>query len=298
MALVSLVSWLCLSHGLVGWHFAQLYRYQLAKLATSEPVALLLVGDSSLGNAVDARAWTRSLHQPVLSLALSGDYGYRGTLNMIRRTLRKQRPKAVVIFQTLDIATRKPSYEGQIYTAERLADLTGVPPIRLLATLASLDPPLSALATAFRDPEDMSAIATTDYYPQAPAGRRRPLHPVDTPPLAADDIRPLDIASLSEIAALCRNSGIRCLYMHGPFVQPQCAGSAEYLDALDEQISSTGLEVVPGTPICMPRADAGDAEDHVVPELKSRYSVRYLRLARAVLQPPAEPPVDWVYPET
>ena len=297
MALVSLVSWLCLSHGLVGWHFAQLYRYQLAKLATSEPVALLLVGDSSLGNAVDARAWTRSLHQPVLSLALSGDYGYRGTLNMIRRTLREQRPKAVVIFQTLDIATRKPSYEGQIYTAERLADLTGVPPIRLLATLASLDPPLSALATAFRDPEDMSALATTDYYPQAPAGRRRPLHPVDTPPLAADDIRPLDIASLSEIAALCRNSGIRCLYMHGPLsshnargrLSIRCLGRADKFDRTRGGARYTD---------CMPRADAGDAEDHVVPELKSRYSVRYLRLARAVLQPPAEPPVDWIYPET
>ncbi len=296
--LVSLVSWLCLSHGLVGWHFAQLYRYQLAKLATSEPVALLLVGDSSLGNAVDARAWSSSLHEPVLSLALSGDYGYRGTLNMIRRTLRQHRPKAVVIFQTLDIATRKPKYEGQIYTAERVADLAGVPPLQLLATLASLDPPLSALATAFQGPEDMSALAATDYYPQAPAGSRRQLWSVDAPPLAADEIRPLDIASLGEIAALCRDSGIRCLYMHGPLVQPQCAGSAAYIGALNEQINSTGLEVVPGTPICMPRGEAGDAEDHVAPELKWRYSQRYLRLARAVLQPRAAPPVEWIYPQT
>jgi hypothetical protein len=107
VTLVSLVSWLCLSHGLVGWHFAQLYRYQLAELTVDEPAAVVLVGDSSVGNAVDARAWSSTLGKPVLSLALSGDYGYRGTLNMLRRALRGRQPQVAIVFQTLDIATRK-----------------------------------------------------------------------------------------------------------------------------------------------------------------------------------------------
>lgn len=285
VAVVGTASWLCLSNGLVGWHFAQLYRYQLAKLAQAAPAAdtVVLVGDSSLGNAVDARAWSAALQRPVLSLALTGDYGYQGTLNMLRRALRHGPVGLVVVFQTLDIATRKPAYDGQLYTAQHLGDLAGIPPLWLFSALASLDPLASAVAAALRDEEDMRAYAAVDYHPQAAAGARRALAPVDAPPPQVERIRQDDLASLAQIAAVCRRHRVRCLYVHGPLIEPQCGRAAGYVRALSAAIERTGLAVVPDTPICLPRADAGDAEDHVAPERKAQYSDLYLHRLQSML---------------
>lgn len=290
LIVVSMLSWMCLSTGIVGWHFAQLYRYQLAKIAApaSERPAIVLVGDSSLGNAVDARAWSAELQQPVISLALTGDYGYRGTLNMMRRALRSRQVATVIVFQTLDIATRKPAYDGQIYTAQRLGDLVGVPLLNLFDSLASLDPLQSALALLFSGHEDMSALEAVDYHPQAPAGQRRALAPVDTPPLSPKRIRSKNLRTVADIASECRTHGVRCLYVNGPLIEPQCSGSAGYVQVLDEDIRRAGLTVVPDTPICMPRADAGDSEDHVAPEHKARYSELYLQRIRAMIGSDAE----------
>ncbi len=287
LIVVSILSWVCLSNGIVGWHFAQLYRYQLAKVAAQAPErpTIVLVGDSSLGNAVDARAWSAELQQPVISLALTGDYGYRGTLNMMRRALRSRPTALVVIFQTLDIATRKPAYDGQIYTAQRLGDLAGVPLLNLFDSLASLDPLQSALGLLFSGREDMSALEAVDYHPQTPAGQRRALAPVDTPALSPNRTRSENLGTVAEIARECRDQGIRCLYVNGPLIEPQCSGSADYVRTLDEQISRAGLTVVPDTPICMPRADAGDSEDHVTPERKAQYSELYLQRILAVTGP-------------
>lgn len=290
LIVVSILSWVCLSNGIVGWHFAKLYRYQLAKLAAAPPErpSIALVGDSSLGNAVDAQAWSTALQRPVISLALTGDYGYRGTLNMMRRVLRSRPVALVVIFQTLDIATRAPAYDGQVYTAQRLGDLADVPPLHLFDSLASLDPLASALALLFSGSQDMSALEAVDYQPQAPVGRRRALAPVDAPALSSERIRAENLETVAKIAKECREHGIRCLYVNGPLIEPQCSRSADYVRTLDEAIRRAGLTVAPNTPICMPRGDAGDSEDHVAPERKARYSELYLDRVRAAIGPGAQ----------
>ena len=282
--LVSAVSWLCVSRGLIAWQVGALYRYQLAKLESPEPVDVALLGDSSLGNAVDARAWGAALDRRVVSLALTGRYGYEGTRNMLSRLLRRKRPAVVVIVQTLDMATRRPSDAGAVYTAERLADLADVPPWRALATLASLDLPGSALRALLDGGPDVGGLAPLDYVPQS-AGRSKPFR---APPLRPDRLDPRDLAMLREIGATCRAAGVACLYAHGPYLEPGCSGSADYVRALDASIEAAGLHVVAGTPVCLPPEDAGDAEDHVAPGRKDRYSALYLGLVRAALV--AEPP--------
>jgi hypothetical protein len=176
--------------------------------------------------------------------------------------------------------------------------LAGVPLVWLLSTLASLDPVLSAVETVFRGGEDISALAAVDYYPQAPPGRRRALEPLDAPPPREEQIRPTDLDSVRMIATLCRDSGIRCIYMHGPVIRPQCGAAKDYVRALDERIEAAGLPVARGTPVCMPRADAGDSEDHVAPDRKAYYSARYLELALAALHRPVEPQIVWIDPPT
>src|SRR5688572_13648593 len=60
---------------LLSWHVAALFAYQTGKLKTGPPVDILLLGDSSLGNAIDARRWSASTGMVVEGVALTGQYG-------------------------------------------------------------------------------------------------------------------------------------------------------------------------------------------------------------------------------
>lgn len=283
VAVVCAATWQGIRQGLVGWSATQLLRYQIAKIEAAPRIDLLLVGDSTLANAIDARAWSEATGLAVVSVALTGSYGYEGSLNMVRRALRRQQPpRAVLIMQAFDMPTRRISYEGLLYTAQQPADLAGAEPWKLLEPLANLDLVLAMLRpararTAFRE------IERYEYPPQRPRPEAGgpPIPQADT--LTADMIRPSKGRFLRRLGALCGEAGIRCAYAHGPYPASACAGSASYLAASRRFVAEAGLPVLPGTPVCLPSDDIGDAEDHVRPERRPYYSAVYLGLASAAL---------------
>jgi hypothetical protein len=55
-----------------------------------------------------------------------------------------------------------------------------------------------------------------------------------------------------------------------------------FLQKANAVIRASGLIVVPGTPVCMPFDEAGDAADHVASSLRERYSEIYRSLIGAV----------------
>ncbi len=296
VASIAGISLIGIDRGLVTWKEAQLLRYQLAKLAAAPRVDVLLLGDSTLGNAVDARDWSRESDRKVLSLALTGDYGYGGSLNMLRRVLRHHRPQLVVVFQSPEMMRRHIAYDGLMYTAETLGDIRGIPPWRLLGPLATWDIPLNMLANGLAPRGPDPDLVTDDYVPQQsdPAKARANVLR-DARFLKPAMVHPERATYLREIGALCARERIVCLYAHGPYVEPECSSIEPYLQKVNALIRASGLIVVPGTPVCMPLDDAGDAADHVAPALKQRYSEIYLslvdavmrRLGNAPLRPPA-----------
>jgi hypothetical protein len=284
------ISLIGIEQGLVTWKEAKLLRHQLDKIEAAPRVDVLLVGDSTLGNAIDAQTWSRESGKTVLSLPLTGDYGYGGTLNMLRRVLRRHRPELVVVFQTPDMMRRKVTYDGLMYTAETLADIRGIPPWRLLGPLASWDIPISMLVNGLAPAGPDGALLAGDYVPQqtdpakAKVNARR-----DARLLTPAMVHPQRTVFLDQIGALCARERLSCLYAHGPYVEPECSAIGPYLDKVDALIRKSGLIVVPGTPVCMPLADAGDSADHVAPPLKQRYSELYRALIDTALTSRASP---------
>ncbi|HMR29747.1 MAG TPA: hypothetical protein PKA13_02590 [Geminicoccaceae bacterium] len=283
VGLVCATTWQGIRQGLVGWSSTQLLRYQIAKIEAAPRIDLLLVGDSTLANAVDAEAWSEATGLSVVSVALTGAYGYEGSLNMVRRALRReQRPHAVLVMQAFDMPTRRISYEGLLYTAERPADLAGAEPWKLVEPLANLD-----LALAMLDPPRAEAafrqIERYDYPPQRarPDAGGPPIE--ESSPLTADMIRPAKGRFLHRLGRLCAEAGIACIYVQGPYPAEACAASADYAAAARRFVVEAGLVPVDGTPVCLPPGDIGDAEDHVRPERRAYYSRLHLELARAAL---------------
>lgn len=289
VVLAATVSLVGLRNGWFTWHFSQLLHYQTDKIETAQGVEVLLVGDSSLGNAIDAAAWSAALGRPALSVALTGVYGYAGSLNMIRRALRAQPLRAVVVFQTLDMMTRPPADSGLVLTADELSDVTAAPPGAIWSTLVNMSMPLNVLGTVlFAPPDERAAYAATDYVPQgeplsAGGAAERPANP-----FAPAALRSRADPYLTMIGELCRALGLRCVYAHGPLTRSVCDGSQDYVAAANARILAAGLTPVAGTPLCLPWSQTGDSADHVAPADKAAWSARYLELIAPYLALPTE----------
>jgi len=285
MLTICAFSWLMIRNDLPPSTLSRLYAYQLRKIESGAPIDILLVGDSSLGNSVDARQWTATLGRPVVSVALTGVHGLPGSLNMIRRAVRRHAISTVVIMHTADMMTRRQRPRSYLLTAESWADIREMPVADIVRAVANFDVALD-LVRAIVSPAPTPAerrLTDTDYVAQG-----RPLAQIATEPTAPIQVAQLDSSNkryLTEIGRECRAAQITCIYMHGPYVASLCRRSTEYLQRALDWAEAAGLNVVRDT-VCVPWDELGDADDHVAPPLKGVYSRRILDLVRPLFPPP------------
>ncbi|MEO7726795.1 MAG: hypothetical protein ABIS45_06035 [Burkholderiales bacterium] len=277
---IAAVSSLGYKTGKVAFPFFELYLFQRAKVDAAGEMHTVFVGDSSLGNAIDARMWAVRTGEPALNLALTGAFGYGGSLNMIRRALAHGGLRRVVVMQTPDMLTRGISYRGYLLTSDRLFPLGAVPLSVMVDTYLSLDTALSVVTKMYSRSAPPAVDPIRDYIEQSRPLSARPAFVRRYRALRLDTaaIVPGGLHYLHQIAALCRAEKLDCVYAHGPILDVYCASSSDYFKAANALIESTGLRVVAGTPVCMPLAEAGDSEDHVRPDLRAGYTKEYLDL--------------------
>lgn len=274
-------------HNLFTWHFSQLFRHQTEKLASGPPIDVLLIGDSSLGNAVDARRWSKSTGTVVENVALTGVYGYAGSLQMLRRAARHRGVLSAVIIQTPDMMMRSESHEGALFAAESLSDIAEVPVSSLIPWLLSKDIILNAMQEPkIKDRKLWDAIKNSDYMPQ---DKKSDTADINSRTFSASKIKKERTLYLEKISAFCHQNGIRCIYAHGPAVAPLCTESAKYYRTVNTTIQAAGLDLLETNPPCLTTGQVGDQLDHVHPSFKSMTSDHYQDLVTRWLQTPPSP---------
>ena len=273
--------------GLAGRRERHLLDDRLAEVERADFNARwVLVGDSTLGNAIDDRLFTELSGVPTVNLALNGAFGFAGTANMIERAAKHASVQSVVVMQALDIITRPPSPLGDLQTRVddrhslddwlELArsyfdwDTVGATLGELRRAILGRNAPVEMAGDYIRQDPDPAALQR-----EVDRVHRRPLRPGDMDPEARRD--------LARIAAACRRHGLRCVYAHGPMMDGICADSQAFIRRLTALVRRTGLTVVPGTPVCLPRQDLGDTVDHVAPRLRAESTRRYLELVSPLL---------------
>jgi hypothetical protein len=267
--------------GLVEAANHDIYVFQRAKVYDGKPVDVAFVGDSSLGNAIDAATFTTLSGLAAANLALNGSYGSGGAFNMTYKLLDAKAPKLIVVTQSIDTMRRRDAFPGFYFSAEPSQLLT-TSPIRILELYFSWK-------TARRVVEQISKHGLQprhetfagDYIAQtrAPLGARAVQELADNP-LEPDMVAGAQLDYLARIAALCKQRGVACLYAHGPIYEGYCTQALDYIERLNTQIAEAGLQVVSGTPICLPESEVGDSIDHIRSDLKKAYTQRYFDLLR------------------
>ena len=263
-----------------------LFDHQAAKL-NGPPADTIFIGDSTLGNAIDAELWSKLRGQRSVSLALTGVYGYEGGYNFIERSLKNLRPNNVVLMFAPDMMTR-PVTEAA-FTATR--DPAQVPILQRLnrklrdvlnfselwdVVLWSLQKLM--VAGGWLPAEDDGIEIENDYIRQGPP--RPP--PKDT--LTLQQINPDKIKYHYLIGKLCEREQLNCLYLHGPLASPKCKSSKTYFDFVATLMAPSNIRQIGVTPVCLPAHALGNSEDHVLPAFKPAATKVYYELVKPHLQ--------------
>lgn len=265
---------------------SELLNTQLAKIiAESGAPDTLVVGDSSAGNAVDAQLWSQMAGRPAINLALTGGFGYPGSLNMLRRQVDRFKPANVVIIQTISIAADPPALAGHTRSSPDLFSphMTPVEIASGLAVTAMDYLDLFALTRAVKSLGKAPEVPFVNDYiaqsaPKAESERRKR---TDGP--ATMVVHPETVAFLGRIATYCRAQGLNCLYAHGPMYEETCRREWVYIDDLSQRVRAAGLSLVGGTPLCLPARKLGDTDNHVHPDFKPESTRAYFHLVQATL---------------
>jgi hypothetical protein len=173
--------------------------------------------------------------------------------------------------------TKDRALAGYFFSAPLFSKLT-LPPARLLEIYLNIDAAAQILRQLESKGLDWASPAiVNDYLEQ----RRRPNQHAtvveNAKPLLPEMVADSQIEYLVRIARLCRNSGLVCIYAHGPIFDDYCRQARAYIERLDARIRTAGLQVLPGTPVCLKQDEIGDSLDHVRPDLKQVYTRRYFK---------------------
>ena len=266
-----------------GYHFGlvevanhEIYGYQRDKIGTAQTIDIAFVGDSSLGNAIDAELFGSLAGHDTVNLALTGSYGSGGAYNMTYKVLQHHTPSLIVVMQSIDVMRRKEAFPGFYFSSEPSQLLT-TSPIRILELYFSLKTARRVIEQlwkhGFAKPPELfkdDYIAQTSVYsPPAELGMD---------PLLPNMIAQSQLDYVGQIAELCRRSGTECVWAYGPIYDAYCTQAADYVAKVEAGLVATGLPIVAGTPLCIPEAELGDTVDHVRPDLTDTYTRRYFEL--------------------
>jgi hypothetical protein len=282
------LGFMAVREGLTGLGFDELIAHQRAKIARLAGGETIFLGDSSLGNAIDVAAWSDDGRAPAVKLPLTGFFGFEADANLLRQVLARAKPgRVIIVHNALQLQVRF-SHLGAIATASSAADYLAAPPAELLQLFFSHETVAAGfkrMQQRLRGKTDFASRIVDDYVAQQPT---RLTGPALAKAAAEFDLSPATIVAdyrrgLARLAALCRDAGIECLYVHGTLYKGLCARALGFLAAAGRMIVEAGLAVVAATPVCLEEEEVGDTVHHAAPDLKRAMTVRYRRLIDAHL---------------
>ncbi len=255
--------------------FQMLYEYQNKKARLSD-ASVVFVGDSSLGNAIDADYFSQLSGYDTGNFALTGKFGYLGSLKMIK-SIDSKNLKTVFVFQTTDMMTRDIALD---YNTIRLFKSSNFSGINLsIFNISTFDLFMQQIDALFHGKPIYRISIENDYIKQ---GAR--LENLDN----YDVLRPEKIVKdkthyLKDIAQYCFENNLQCVYVHGPVAAKICNGSPLYFEQAAKNIAETHIPLEASTPLCIPPEELGDSIDHVAPQYKKKYTKKYYDLLKSYL---------------
>lgn len=263
-----------------------IYNYRVAKIERIESEDTILVGDSTLGNTINAELFSQITSTRSVNLALLGIYGYAGSYNMIKKVVAKHQPKNIIIVHTLGMMTRDIAYDGYMYSMSSVNDffeLTYPEKIAFIDTTINIFLSIKNIQSSFQyyvegETKNLGVVELeNDHLKQ-----RGYQIDIDTFYVPSNiSINPKKVKFLKKIVAYCQKHQINLIYIHGPILQD--IGLHYNIQEINRYIRSTGIVFIDDMFWITPEK-IGDTEDHVYPAYKDEYTRLYAEALKPYLK--------------
>jgi len=275
--------------------YIELARYQRNKLKNINSLDIALVGDSSLGNAINSQYWSHYTNKKTMSLALTGSFGFGGSYGFSKQAIKKG-TKTIIVMHTLDIFDRTRSlsqdHRGYLYTVQSYNDIL-VNPVDFstlidflydkthikISMMKSFKRIKSSVTGGMEEKDSnnkFQKVKIFDYWPQ---GAKKD-YSSSRGFLDHKNINKNKVYYLTELNKLCEIKKINCIYMHGPVNESYCKNSKQYISTVNKLVRSTGIKLISDMPYCLKNKKTGDSKDHVLPKFKDEATRYYLEVVK------------------
>jgi hypothetical protein len=258
-----------------------LIDYQRQKLKF--PVGqVIFLGDSSLGTSVNASLWQSLTGKTASSFALTASYGYAGTLDMLRSILAHHSPTDIVIIQTTAIIRKSPKEHVPSMSADETGYLQHVRDIWLETMTFNqfVDSADFLLRWARGKKTDTKTLGIeSDYVRQIESTAKIPTPREFDPKL----VNEANLLQLNEIAKVCRERSLTCVYLHGPLASPYCTQEKGYFSRVNALIRSSGLQLAQEYPPCLAPDEVGNMVEHTKLSFKDEMTGRIAAILKPYL---------------
>jgi hypothetical protein len=267
----------------------QVLSYEQEKVELLDGEEILFLGDSSLGNAVDAELFSKISNKKSVNLALSGSYGFAAPLNLIRRAIEKTNVKTVVLFYHDGIMTTGPAYMQYLQSVYSYKNDYSEYSIREIARLLFNPQILSSIVEWWwlnlTGELERQIVFSDDFVVQennmdAEATFKKYINK----PIAVEDFKPEKLFYYKRIAQLCKSHNLQCVYIHGPIIGPRCKNSLPFFAHESSMLKADGGITVISELICMKKSDLGDTIAHVNPRVKGKFTRLYYEKLKPFLR--------------
>lgn len=271
-------------------------KYQIKKLGHSKgkKIDLLIVGDSSGGNAIDAAYLGKLAHCHALSLSLTASYGLEGTLNMLKRARKKHKEiRTVLIVHSFDVWRR---------AFERTAFFETLPD-KPMSLASSLIPSVYTEYLSFifnikeikwffknlAKPYPRHIDPEHDYTRQRSKRFSNHEKELKTDTHIDEHIQPAQLKLLEKLDNYCYTQKLNCILMNGPIHATVAQRSKKALQHIRKTAAEHMHHIVYIDDIFSLVPDhMGDEPDHVDPAFKDKITQIYYSHLKDLLHCNAE----------
>jgi hypothetical protein len=273
----------------------QLIRFQNEKIGNLPAGALdtIFVGDSSLGNAVDANYFNQISGAHSVNLALTGSFAYAGALVMLQEAAKSQPIKNVVLYFTID-ALGRGNDQGYFFAGGSLfkalldpafswrdkLELFSLYANRLLdmrtAALYISEPGSASIPPSFYRDDYLMSDTRISLASDLVTKFRMP-----------ETIERQALPFLRSIAEMCRKRRWNCLYVHGTILaRLVLTGEARSFTRKGNQlIREAGFHLVNDGPILLQDDDRGDTVYHLRRDRRRAFTRKLYDDLRCLINP-------------
>ncbi len=240
----------------------QLINHQIKKNSINPKIETIFLGDSSLGNSINADYFSKLSKSNSLNLALSGNDSFAGSFALLENSNFKNL-KHIYIISSLDIWRRAPSHFQYNYIGSKSNLLKKI--VFTIKQTFNIKFHTQRIKHSLNKSKNKNYFFS-DYIKQNKAYFNK---------TRFKSINYNKIFYLNKIFQYCKNNDLNCTYFHGPIYKEHCVdiNSINYINSVNKFIKKkvNYSEIL----FCMERDQLGDSDDHISPNYKNIFTKQF-----------------------